>query len=115
AQAAAVGEVPIVTSATGHTVATATSHERFALSLSEDGYGPSDHSSFYAKQIPVLFVWTGTHEDYHKPTDTADKLNYEGERQVVAFVRDIARSLAAADKRPTYTQAKSDNTQGRTG
>lgn len=87
--------------------------QRFALTLSEDGYGPSDHSSFYARQVPVLFFWTGTHEDYHKPTDTADKLNYEGESRIVAFVRDVVRALDAADKRPTYTQAKSDSAPGR--
>ena len=50
----------------------------FNLQLNEDGFGPSDHSSFYSKQIPVLFFFTGTHTDYHKPSDTFDKLNYSG-------------------------------------
>ena len=48
------------------------------LTLSEEGYGPSDHSSFYGKNIPVLFYFTGAHLDYHTPTDTYDKINYEG-------------------------------------
>ena len=61
--------------------------KQFALTLNEDGYGPSDHSSFYAKQVPVLFFWTGTHNDYHKPSDTADKINYEGEARIVRFRR----------------------------
>src|SRR5205823_3332715 len=65
---------------------------KFNLSLNEDGYGPSDHSSFYSKKIPVLFFFTGTHEDYHKPSDTADKINYEGEELVVSFVAGIVRS-----------------------
>jgi aminopeptidase YwaD len=112
---AAHGEVPMVTSADGRVIATSAPRERFTLALSEDGYGPSDHSSFYAKQVPVLFVWTGTHEDYHKPSDTPDKINYEGEARVVALVRDLARAVDADDRRPTYTQARSDNTQGRTG
>jgi aminopeptidase YwaD len=112
---AARGEVPMVTSADGRVIATSAPRERFILALSEDGYGPSDHSSFYAKQVPVLFVWTGTHEDYHKPSDTPDKINYEGEARVVALVRDLARAVDADDKRPTYTQARSDNAQGRTG
>jgi hypothetical protein len=85
----------------------------FALTLNEDGYGPSDHSSFYAKQIPVLFFWTGNHEDYHKPSDTADKINYEGEAHIVSFVERIVRDIDKSDKRPAYTVAKSDS-QGRT-
>lgn len=84
--------------------------ERFALTLSEDGYGPSDHSSFYAKQIPVLFFWTGTHEDYHKPSDTADKINYADEARVVGLVAQIVVKVDESDKRPTYAVAKSDST-----
>ena len=84
----------------------------FALTLNEDGYGPSDHSSFYAKQVPVLFFWTGTHDDYHNPSDTADKINYEGEARIVAFVANVIRDIDKSDKRPTYTVAKSES-QGR--
>jgi aminopeptidase YwaD len=84
----------------------------FALTLNEDGYGPSDHSSFYSKQIPVLFFFTGTHDDYHKPSDTADKINYEDEARVVSFVATIARSIDASMQRPAYTVAKSES-QGR--
>src|SRR5205807_9494104 len=113
AQANSELRLNVAAASTPTIVATASPHERFALSLSEDGYGPSDHSSFYAKQVPVMFVWTGNHEDYHKPTDTADKLNYEGEAHIVSFVRDVVRALDESDKRPTYTQARSDNTQGR--
>ncbi len=87
-------------------------YSKFDLTLNEDGYGPSDHSSFYAKQVPVLFFWTGNHEDYHKPSDTADKINYEGEARVVSFVERIVRDIDKSDKRPTYTVAKSDS-QGR--
>ena len=85
----------------------------FTLTLTEDGYGPSDHSSFYSKQVPVLFVWTGTHEDYHKPSDTADKINYQGEARIVSFVADLARAVDNSGQRPTYTVAKSEST-GRT-
>ena len=86
----------------------------FTLTLNEDGYGPSDHSSFYSKQIPVLFFFTGSHNDYHKPSDTSDKINYEGEVKIVSFVERIIRDLDKNDKRPTYAVAKSDS-QGRTG
>ena len=85
----------------------------FDLTLNEDGYGPSDHSSFYAKKVPVLFLWTGTHEDYHKPSDTADKINYEDESHILSFVTRIIRTIDAADARPVYAVAKSES-QGRT-
>jgi aminopeptidase YwaD len=85
----------------------------FDLTLQEDGYGPSDHSSFYSKQIPVLFFWTGTHNDYHKPSDTFDKINYTDEARVLSLVARIVRDLDNADKRLTYTVAKSDSQQGR--
>ena len=80
----------------------------FQLTLNEDGFGPSDHSSFYAKQIPVLFFWTGTHTDYHKPSDTFEKINYDDEVRILAFVARIVNQLDTADKRLTYTTAKSD-------
>jgi hypothetical protein len=112
-QAAAQHEIPLVVGANGQVVASASPRPRFALSTSEDGYGPSDHSSFYGKQVPVLFFWTGTHADYHKPTDTADKLNYEGEQRILAYVRDLVRGVDENDKRLTYTQAKSDGAQAR--
>jgi peptidase M28-like protein/PDZ domain-containing protein len=79
----------------------------FALQLSEDGFGPSDHSSFYAKQIPVLFFYTGVHEDYHRPSDTADKINYEGEAKVVDFAAAIVRAVDSKDARPAYLLARS--------
>ena len=85
---------------------------RFSLTLNEDGFGPSDHSSFYSKQVPVLFFWTGTHEDYHKPSDTADKINYEGEARIVSFAANIIRDIDRNGKRPTYAVAKSES-QGR--
>jgi len=86
----------------------------FELTLNEDGFGPSDHSSFYGKQVPVLFFWTGTHNDYHKPSDTSDKINYNDEVKILSFVARIVRDIDGADKRLTYTTAKSDSTS-RTG
>ncbi len=80
---------------------------RFALQLSEDGFGPSDHSSFYSKQIPVLFFFTGTHADYHKPSDTAEKINYGGLQNIVIFVKDITNYLLDSTSRPTYKAAAS--------
>ena len=109
------GNYTLVTGANGGSIATAGRGERFALTLTEDGFGPSDHASFYAKQTPVLFFWTGTHEDYHKPTDTADRINYEGEQKIISFVSSIVRAVDASDARPTYTLARSDAVAGRSG
>lgn len=61
--------------------------------LGKSGYGPSDHMSFAMKKIPCLFLWSGTHPDYHRPTDDADKINYEGIEQVVKLTTDIADAL----------------------
>jgi Iap family predicted aminopeptidase len=84
------------------------SEKTFQLTLNEDGFGPSDHSSFYSKQIPVLFFWTGTHNDYHKPSDTFDKINYDDEARILEMVARVVNRLDTADKRLTYTTAKSD-------
>jgi peptidase M28-like protein/PDZ domain-containing protein/PA domain-containing protein len=106
--------MPVVVSANGRPIMTMDPDAKFDLTLSEDGYGPSDHSSFYSKQIPVLFFWTGTHNDYHKPSDTFEKINYEDEARILAMVVRIVNHLDSAGKRLTYTTAKSDATP-RTG
>ena len=80
--------------------------------LNDDGFGPSDHSSFYGKKVPVLFFFTGTHVDYHKPSDTADKINYNGEAKVISYVAAIANAIDQNPQRPTYTVAKSSGTGG---
>jgi aminopeptidase YwaD len=99
--------LPMVVGANGRTVVSSDTTKQFLLTLNEDGFGPSDHSSFYAKQIPVLFFWTGTHVDYHKPSDTAEKINYDDEARILAMVARIVRDIDASDKRPTYQVAKS--------
>ena len=85
---------------------------KFNLQLSEDGFGPSDHSSFYAQKIPVLFFFTGTHNDYHKPTDTAEKINYGGLLKITNFVEEIVRAVDANPTKPTYAVARSSGTTG---
>ncbi len=105
----------VVTGSNGRAAVTATPSERFALRLSEDGYGPSDHSAFYARRVPVLFFFTGSHEDYHKPSDTAERVNYEGEARVLAFVRDLVYEIQSRDERPTYAVAKSEANTRSTG
>jgi aminopeptidase YwaD len=58
----------------------------FTLKYDSSGVGPSDHTSFYTRDIPVLFFFTGIHSDYHKPTDNYDKINYTGELQVLKYI-----------------------------
>ena len=65
----------------------------FQVKVDSSGTGPSDHTSFYRKNIPVLFFFTGLHTDYHKPSDDYDKINYEGELMLVNYIsRLITRS-----------------------
>ncbi|RYY88847.1 MAG: M20/M25/M40 family metallo-hydrolase [Chitinophagaceae bacterium] len=64
------------------------------------GTGPSDHTSFYRKDIPVLFYFTGLHSDYHKPGDVADKINYDGEVQVVRHILSVIQKTDGAGKLP---------------
>jgi hypothetical protein len=79
----------------------------FTVAKEPGGFGPSDHSSFYAKKIPVLHVFTGSHTDYHRPTDTAEKINYDGMVRLAGFVAEIVRDLAEADERPGYVEVAS--------
>jgi aminopeptidase YwaD len=66
-----------------------------------DGYGPSDQSSFYAKGIPVLHFFTDLHEDYHRATDDADKIDSVGTARVVAMAERVVRDIADRDARLT--------------
>jgi hypothetical protein len=69
------------------------------------GFGPSDHSSFCSKKVPVLFFWTGNHRDYHRPSDTADKINVPGMRRIVDMSEEVATFMATADK-PAFVEVK---------
>jgi hypothetical protein len=74
----------------------------FKLSTLASGTGPSDHDSFYRKKVPVLFLYTGTHGEYHRPTDVPEKLNVEGMRKVADLVQAFAENLAAVETRPKF-------------
>jgi hypothetical protein len=82
----------------------------FTLDYSEAGYGPSDHSPFYSKGVPVVFFFTGIHDDHHKPTDTWDKINSEGEARVASFVYDFVSSLASMEEIP-FTRARGETAE----
>jgi aminopeptidase YwaD len=80
----------------------------FNIKFDSSGSGPSDHTSFYRKDIPVLFFFTGVHNDYHKPTDDAEKINYTGELMVVKYIYDV---IDAANKKGKLAFTKTRETQ----
>ncbi|MEW6127146.1 MAG: M28 family peptidase [Acidobacteriota bacterium] len=114
---------PLLDKLNGETVTSASgpnpgngSGSRFQLGTGQDGFGPSDHQSFYVKDVPVLFFFTGSHDDYHKSTDTAEKINAEGTRQIAEFVREIATTVANEPQRIAFVRVKSEQpNQGRRG
>jgi Zn-dependent M28 family amino/carboxypeptidase len=79
---------------------------KLKLALLEGGFGPSDHSPFYAAKKPVLFTFTGAHADYHKPSDTADRIDSEGIVRVVKFVEPVVTAVAAAPERIAFSEVK---------
>ncbi|MFC2114227.1 M20/M25/M40 family metallo-hydrolase [Bacteroidota bacterium] len=78
---------------------------KLILKLSPEGYGPSDHASFYGNNIPVFFITTGAHIDYHSWSDDADKINYPGEQKVLNFALDLLENLATSEKSLTFKEA----------
>lgn len=68
------------------------------IKFDSSGTGPSDHSSFYRKDIPVLFFFTGLHTDYHKPSDDFNKINYTGELQVLKYILSVIETSATKGK-----------------
>ena len=76
------------------------------LDYSDSGYGASDHMSFNSKKIPVLFFFSGLHTDYHKPTDTYDKINAAGAVKVLSLVYMMADRMGSEPKRLEYTEVQ---------
>jgi Zn-dependent M28 family amino/carboxypeptidase len=85
---------------------------RFNLALQEDPYLPTDVTAFYPKHVPVLNFFTGSHEDYHRPTDTAEKLNYGGMARIDRFAHQLITDLAKNSARPGYARVEQANTPG---
>ncbi|MEZ4801522.1 MAG: M20/M25/M40 family metallo-hydrolase [Gelidibacter sp.] len=83
-------------------------NERFKLIFEESGVGPSDHTSFYLNDIPVLHFFTGQHEDYHKPSDDSDRLNYNGMEAISNYIFDVISDLDKAGKLP-FRKTKNEN------
>ena len=77
------------------------------ISCTPDGYGPSDHASFVAAEIPVLFLTTGGHMEYHTPDDVPSTLNYDGMQQTLDFSQALITRLASMPTTPDYINVPS--------
>ncbi|MFA6563037.1 MAG: M28 family peptidase [Verrucomicrobiia bacterium] len=92
--------------------------ERFAaglplcVTLSNDPYLPTDSSTFYQAGVPALNFFTGSHRDYHRPTDTADKINAVGEADVLELVRRVVEDLATRPDRPRFEKVAERSPMG---
>ena len=73
--------------------------------IGKGGLGPSDHMSFALKRVPVMFFFSGLHADYHRPSDKADKINYEGLQEVVDFSADVISQVAQSPRQPYIVAA----------
>jgi Zn-dependent M28 family amino/carboxypeptidase len=82
----------------------------FVIRIDSSGTGPSDHTSFYRKDIPVLFFFTGLHTDYHKPSDDFDKINYVGEVKIINYISSIVLSPVIADQKLAFTKTRETQT-----
>lgn len=85
-----------------------TTNPGFKLVENESGVGPSDHTSFYLQDIPVLHFFTGQHDDYHKPGDDSEKLNYEGMDAISNYIFDVISNLDGSEKLP-FTKTKNES------
>ena len=86
--------------------------EGFTIKKISDGLGPSDQQSFYLKDIPVLFAFTGTHTDYHKPSDDTHLINVGGMARIADLAEVLLLDLIRRPNRPAFVKVKSDNPHG---
>ncbi len=88
----------------------------FELTSIPDGFGASDHSSFYTKDIPVLAFFTGTHGDYHRPSDDTDLLDFAGQERIVRMIRDVVTALDSLSEMVAFQpSAQPEQSGGRMG
>lgn len=85
----------------------------FQLALTKDGYGPSDHASFYTATVPVLYFTTGVHKQYHTPYDDIELINFPGLARVSEFVATIVKEIAVNNQIPEYQKISAPPAPGR--
>ena len=76
------------------------------LKKSASGVGPSDHTSFYMKGVPVFFFFTGLHKEYHRPTDVVDLINFDGMKKIADMVEEMTRMLWTDEARPEFVKGQ---------
>lgn len=81
------------------------------VKTSESGMGPSDHASFYLRDIPVLHFFSGTHDDYHKPSDDADKINFEGQLDIINYIMEVIAVVNNNDGKMPFTKTNDNNNE----
>lgn len=82
---------------------------QFKIAFKDDGFGPSDHSSFYAKDIPVIFFFTDLHSDYHRPTDDADKIQYQHEADLLNYALTAIETVVNQPVKPKFTKVQTSS------
>jgi len=93
----------------------ASANSGFKIEYSPGGYSSSDHTSFVSKKIPVLFFFSGLHSDYHKPSDTWEKIDARAATRLLAVVGTTGEVLADADERPAFVVVAEDKPAGGSG
>jgi Zn-dependent M28 family amino/carboxypeptidase len=84
----------------------------FSIKMDDDPYLPTDVTAFYPKGVPVLAFFTGSHEDYHRPTDDAGTLNYPDMERIAKFAATLIANLAKRGEKPAYVQVERPKDQG---
>lgn len=97
------------TSPSWKTMIDAVKKKDFSIRVDSSGTGPSDHTSFYRKDIPVLFFFTGLHSDYHKPSDDADKINYVGMLKIIRFIQQMIEA-DKVEQKLVFTKTREQQT-----
>jgi C-terminal processing protease CtpA/Prc len=100
----------IGTSPTWTTTLSSIPAKYFTVKYDSSGTGPSDHSSFYRKDIPVLFFFTGLHSDYHRPSDDADKINYTGELMIIRYIYSVIEKNNRPSLKLAFTKTREAQT-----
>lgn len=86
-----------------------------SIQAQNDCFVSTDATSFYLRGVPIFNAFTGAHEDYHKPSDTADRINYEGAAKITQFMGLVAKDLAAQEEEPNYKEVQRPNEGSRGG
>jgi len=85
----------------------------FSITTTADGYGASDHASFYRKEVPVLYLTTGVHREYHTPDDDVDLINFDGLSKISTFVSHLITNISDSGFKPNYLKTEAPTSPGR--